>query len=176
MSILTAMKIRGCTFFNTPRSPLEHTPLISPLRGVCILLALLFLASCAPKEKVELRRIKDVVIEVNTEPLLRANAVLYNPNKISMTLRKIDMEVFVNGKRAARIDQQLKTRVPARAEFTVPLEVRVNLRELGFFDTVRTLLGGNKLKVRYRGSIRLTYKSIPVTIPVDYEDEIRVRI
>lgn len=145
-------------------------------RGVYILLVFLFLASCAPKEKVELRRIKDIIVDVNTDPLLRANAVLYNPNKISMTLRKIDMEVFVDGKKAALIDQKLKTKVPARAEFIVPLEVKLNLKELGFFDTLRAVLGGKKMKVRYTGSIRFTYKGVPVTIPVDYQDEIRVRI
>ncbi len=172
MSILTGMKIRGCTFFNTPLIPPS-----SGDRGVWILLVvLLFLAACTPKEKVELRRIKDIVVDVNTDPLLRANAVLYNPNNISMTLRKIDMEVFVDGKKAALIDQKLKAKVPARAEFTVPLEVKLNLKELGFFDTVLAVLGGKKMKIRYKGSIRFTYKGVPVTIPVDYQDEIRVRI
>lgn len=144
------------------------------LPGVFILF--LFINSCTPREKVELRRIKDIVVDVATEPLLKANAVLYNPNNIRMTLRKIDMEVFVDGKQAAIIDQKLKTKVPAKAEFTVPLEVKLNLKELGFFDTVLAVLGGKKLKIRYKGSIRFTYKSIPVTIPVDYQDEIRVRI
>ena len=75
-----------------------------------MLAALLFIFSCTPKEKVELRRIKDIVVDVNTDPLLRANAVLYNPNNISMTLRKIDMEVFVDGKKAALIEEYLKQR------------------------------------------------------------------
>jgi LEA14-like dessication related protein len=141
-----------------------------------MLAALLFIFSCTPKEKVELRKIKDIVVDATTEPLLKANAVLYNPNKINMTLRKIDMEVFVDGKPAALINQKLKTKVPAQAEFTVPLEVKLNLKELGFFDTVLAVLGGKKMKIRYKGSIRLTYKAVPVTIPVDYQDEIRVRI
>ncbi len=132
--------------------------------------------SCVPKEKVVLRKIKDIVVDANTEPVLRANAVLYNPNKLKMTLRKIDMEVFVDGKKAALINQKLKTKIPAEAEFTVPLEVKLNLKELGFFDTVLAVLGGKKMKIRYTGSIRLTYKSVPITIPVDYQDEIRVRI
>jgi LEA14-like dessication related protein len=141
-----------------------------------MLAALVFIGSCSPKEKVELRKIKDIVVDATAEPMLRANAVLYNPNNLRMTLRKIDMEVFVDGKKAALIDQKLKTRVPAQAEFTVPLELKLNLKELGFFDTVLAVLGGKRMKIRYKGSIRLTYKTVPITIPVDYEDEIRVRI
>ncbi|MFN3840051.1 MAG: LEA type 2 family protein [Cyclobacteriaceae bacterium] len=140
------------------------------------LLPFILVTSCVPKEKVVLRKIKDIVVDVNTEPVLRANAVLYNPNKLKMTLRKIDMEVFVDGKKAALINQKLKTKIPAEAEFTVPLEVNLNLKELGFFDTVLAVLGGKKMKIQYTGSIRLTYKSVPITIPVDYQDEIRVRI
>lgn len=141
-----------------------------------ILTALLFVTCCAPKEKVELRRINDIVVDASADPLLKANAVLYNPNNIRMTLRKIDMEVFVDGKKAALINQILKTKVPARAEFTVPLKVKLNLKELGLFDTILAVLGGEKIKIRYKGSIRFTYKGMPVTIPVDYQDEIRVRI
>ncbi len=141
-----------------------------------MLIALVFLFSCTPKEKVELRKIKDIVVDATTEPMLRANAVLYNPNKISMTLRNIDMEVFVDGKKAALINQQLKAKVPAQAEFTVPLEVKLNLKELGIFDTLLAVLGGKKMKIRYKGFIRFIYKTVPVTIPVDYQEEIRVRI
>ncbi len=137
---------------------------------------LMSISACKPEGDVELRRIKDVVVDATTEPVLKANAVLFNPNKIRMTLRAIEMDVFVDGKKAARIDQRLKTKVPAQAEFIVPLEVKLNLKELGFFDTLFSVLGGKKKKIHYKGSIRFTYKGVPVKIPVDYQDEIRVRI
>ncbi|MDL5047704.1 LEA type 2 family protein [Oscillatoria amoena NRMC-F 0135] len=168
MSILTAM-IQESRF-------IIHRSKLRCLHVGVLFASLLFIAGCAPKEKVELRRIKDIVVDATNEPLLKANALLYNPNKIKMTLRKIDMEVYVDGKKAALIDQKLKTKIPAGAEFIVPLEVKLNLKELGFFDTMLAVLGGKKMKIRYTGSIRLTYKGVPVTIPVDYQDEVRVRI
>lgn len=139
--------------------------------GIAILLA----GSCKPKEDVQLRKIKDIVVDATSDPLLRANALLYNPNSIRMTVKKIDMEIFVDGKKAAVIDQKLKIKVPAKAEFTVPLEVKLNLKELGFLDTVLSMIGGKRMKIQYKGSIRLQYGGVPFTVPVDYKDEIQIR-
>jgi LEA14-like dessication related protein len=144
--------------------------------GWYTLFVLVVLSACRPKQEVELRKITNIEVDATTEPMLRANALLYNPNNIRMTLKRIDMDVYVDDKKAALIHQQLKTKIPAQAEFTVPLEVKLNLKELGFLDTVFAVLGGKKMKIRYKGSLRLTYKGIPITVPVDYTDEIRVRL
>jgi LEA14-like dessication related protein len=133
--------------------------------------------SCkTPKEDVVLRRIKDVVVDASDEPMLKANAILYNPNNVKMKLRKIDIEVFVDGKPSAIIDQTLNMIIPANSEFTVPLEVKLNLKKMGFLDTVFGVIGGKKFKIRYKGNIKITYKALPLRVPVDYEDEVRIRL
>jgi len=140
-----------------------------------LFLLLLTFASCSPKEDVVFRQVKNIVVEANPEPMLHAQAVLYNPNKVRMKLRKINVEVFVDGKNAAKVDQELKTDIPAEAEFTVPLEVKLNLKELGFLDTVFGVLGGKKYKMQFKGSISITYKGVPIKVPVDYKSEARLK-
>ncbi len=137
--------------------------------------ALLLFGSCGPKEAIEFRYVKDVIVDANTEPLLRGKAVLYNPNNQKMKLRKINVDVYVNGKKAARVDQSPKLPIPAKAEFTVPLEVKLNMKEIGFMDTLLGMLGGRKLKVRYKGTVSVTYTGVPVRVPVDYESEVNFR-
>lgn len=144
-------------------------------RIACLFItSLLVVASCKPREDVVLRQVKDIVVDASTEPVLQANAIFYNPNNMRMKLRKLDLEVYVNDKLSATIDQKLDTRIPARAEFTVPLEVKLNLKEKGFLNTVFKVIGGKKLKVHYKGTVSITYKGIPVRVPVDYEDEVRM--
>lgn len=138
-------------------------------------LTLLVLSSCGPKQDIEFRYVKDVIVDANTEPLLKGNAVLYNPNKQKMKLRRINVDVYINGKKSARVDQEPKLQIPAKAEFTVPLEVKLNIKELGFMDTLFGVIGGKKMKIRYKGSISITYKGIPVRVPVDYESEVNLR-
>lgn len=150
------------------------------MKKVNLLLLLLFgcvlvLTSCGPKEKIEFRYVKDVIVDANTEPLLKGKAVLYNPNKQRMKLRKINVDVYVNGTKAARVDQEPSLRIPSEAEFIVPLEVKLNIKELGFVDTLFGMLGGKKMKIRYKGTISITYKGVPVRVPVDYESEVNFR-
>ena len=144
---------------------------------VGIILLFLSIVGCKPKEDVVLRKIKDIVVDASgKDAVLRANAILYNPNTIRLTVKKIDLEVFVEGKKSAVIDQKLKIKVPANAEFTIPLEVQLNLKELGFLDTVFALIGGKKMKIEYKGSIRLQKGGVPFTVPVNFKDEIRIRM
>jgi LEA14-like dessication related protein len=138
-------------------------------------MGLLLLGACGPKEDIKFKYVKDVIVDANTEPLLKGTAVLYNPNKQRMKLRKINVDVYVNDKKTARIDQEPSLLIPSESEFSVPLEVKLNMKELGFMDTLFGVLGGKKMKVRYKGTISVTYKGIPVRIPVDYESTVNFR-
>ena len=139
-------------------------------------LLLLAITSCKPKEEIVLRNIRDIIVDATTEPMLKANAVLYNPNNIKIKLRKVKVDVYVNGKKTGIVDQKPKMVIPAQAEFTVPLEVKLNMKEMGLLDTIFSVIGGKKFKVRYKGSISVTYKGLPIRIPVDYESDVKIRI
>ncbi len=145
-------------------------------RVTLLFLSLCLLNGCKrPEEEVVLRQIRDVMVDASTDPMLKANAIFYNPNKMHGKLRKINVDIFVNGKKAATVDQKLKTIIPAQKEFTVPLEVKLSMKELGFMDTLLGVIGGKKFEVRYEGVLKLTYRGIPIRVPVNYKDEIRVR-
>jgi len=145
-------------------------------QGVAFLLVVLLLSGCKkPDQDIVLRKIKDVVVDATTEPMLRANAIFYNPNNLRGRLKKIDVEIFVNGKKAASVDQSLKTTIPAASEFTIPLEVKLALKELGFMDTLFGMIGGKTFNIHYKGFLRLSYHGFPINVPVDYKDEVKIR-
>ncbi|WP_079687828.1 NDR1/HIN1-like protein [Ohtaekwangia koreensis] len=156
---------------------MKHNMFIHPIvRLAFTFLFVALLYGCKTDyEEVQLRQIKDVVVDANTDPRLKANAIFFNPNNKQGRLRKIDVDIYVNGKKAGKIDQKLRTVIPAKGEFTVPLEVQLAMKELGFFDTLLGVLGGKKFEVRYEGSLKLTYHGIPFRVPVKYKDEVRIR-
>ena len=133
-----------------------------------------FLQSCAPKEKVVLKQIRDVVVDAASDPHLKAQAVLYNPNSDRGRLKQIKVDIYINEKKVGRIDQDMKIQIPARGEFTVPLKVDLAMKELGFMDTLFGMLGGKKLDVRYEGYLKVTYHGFPIKVPVNYKDQVRV--
>lgn len=138
------------------------------------LLVFVFLTSCA-YEEVELRQIKNVVADVTDHPMLKAEALFYNPNKQQGKLKAIHIDVYVEGKKAAVVDQRLKIKVPAKGEFTVPLEVKLNMKEQGLFNTLLNVIGAKKLKVRYKGHVTVSYHGIPVRVAVDHEEDVRIK-
>lgn len=135
----------------------------------------LLLSSCATYEAVELRQIKSVVADVSDHPMLKAEALFYNPNKQQGKLKSIHVDVYVEGKKAATIDQRLKIKVPAKGEFSVPLEIKLNLKEQGLMNTVLSVLGAKKMKMHYKGYIVVGYHGLPVRVAVDHEESVRIK-
>lgn len=147
------------------------------MKNQIVFLALAVFYSCAPREQVVLKEIKNLVVDLSRggEPVLKADAVFYNPNDISMKLKEISIDVFVDGKKAAHTGQKLNSRILAQAEFSVPLVVQVSLKEMGLVDTLLGFLGGRKYKVRYAGFIRIGVHGLSLKIPVDETKEIKFR-
>ena len=148
----------------------------SPLRFLAVLvLAMLSLTACQkPDQDIVLKQVRDVVADATSEPTLKAEAVFFNPNKMSGRLKNIDVEIFVNGKKAGKVDTDYSIRIPANGEFSVPLEVKLNMNELGTLDTIIGMLGGKKFDIRYLGNLRLSYHGVPVKVPIDYKSQIKV--
>jgi LEA14-like dessication related protein len=142
-----------------------------------LVIAISFLAAaCIPKKDIELKQIKSVVGDISDEPMLKAQVVFFNPNKQKGTLKRINADVFVKDKKVAVVDQQVKVKVPSQGEFTLPLEVKLNLKESGVINTLLSLVGARKIKVRYKGHVKVIYHGLPVTIPIDHEEEVSVRL
>jgi LEA14-like dessication related protein len=137
-------------------------------------IAYLLQACSVPSEKIVLRQIKDVVVDANNDPRLKATALFYNPNAERGRLKRINVDIYVNEKKVGTVDQHLHIKIPSKGEFSVPLEVKLSMKELGFMDTLFGMLGGKKFNVRYEGHLKVTYHGFPIKVPVNYKDEIRV--
>lgn len=141
------------------------------------LVVLLFAFGCVPDKEVVLRRLDNIELTagIGSEPMLKADALFYNPNKIRLRVKGIKLEVFIDGKKTAFIDQKLRSTVKAESEFSIPLEVQLSLKEIGLFDAIAGLFGGKKHDLHYKGYIKVSVKGFPVKIPVDYSKEVKLR-
>ncbi|HRK54812.1 MAG TPA: hypothetical protein PK185_12910 [Cyclobacteriaceae bacterium] len=142
------------------------------------LVVLVLLTGCVPEEQVVLRAIDNVELAPGkgADPVLKADARFYNPNKIRMKVKAIELDVFIDGKKSARVDQKLKSVIKSQAEFTLPLEVQLSMKEIGLVDALLGLFGGKKYLINYKGHIKVTVRGFPLRIPVDYSKEVRLRI
>ena len=140
-----------------------------------VLGVILLAAGCAPKEPVVLREVQNIQVSPGKDgnPILKANAIFHNPNKASMKLKQIDLEIMLDNKRVAVIDQQMDSMIKGRADFTLPLEVQLQLKEVGLLDTILSLFGGKRYEVRFVGNLKVRVSGFPVKIPINYKDQIK---
>ncbi len=136
------------------------------------------ISSCkGPEEAPEFKYIENVRVTnvTDKEAFLNADAVFYNPNDMAMTLRGVDVDVYIEGRDIGRIEQSDKIKIPASSDFKIPLDATFNIGDVGVLNTLLGMLGGKKLKVRYMGYIKVTMNGLPVRVPVDYEGDVRLR-
>jgi LEA14-like dessication related protein len=143
-----------------------------------VLLVVLFvvLVGCVPKEELQFKKVKNVTLTASgATPILQGDLLLYNPNDKRMKLKKLDLIIQLNGKEAGIVDQRLRQVIPAKDEFTVPIEVAISLKEVGLLDAISSILGGKKNIVRIKGKIRGSVNGMTISVPVDYTEEIRMK-
>jgi hypothetical protein len=144
--------------------------------GFAVVLALL-VWSCLPKEQVVFRSIKNLSLDggSNGDPILKGEAIFFNPNKIQTKLKEINIDVLVDGKKTASVDQQMNLVVPGKSEFTVPIEAKLSLQEIGLLDTVIGFFGGKTYKVQFTGYLRVAVHGVTVKVPVKYNEDVKLR-
>ena len=140
-------------------------------------LVTLLVISCAPKEEIVFKGVKNVVVEAQgIEPVLTAEALFNNPNNVRMKLKEIHIDVLVDGKLSAKVRQDLKLSIPAMSDFSITLTARLSLKELGLVDTILNLIGGKKYEIQYLGFVRVAVHGITVKVPVKYKEERRIQL
>lgn len=141
-----------------------------------IVFLLLAVTSCLPKEQVVFKSVKNLVVDGNSGvPVLRGEAVFFNPNKIQTRLKEIKVDVLVDGKLAAEVDQLMDVVVPRNSEFTIPIEAKLSLKEIGLLDAVIGFFGGKTYQVQFTGYLRVKVHGVVVKVPVKYNQEVKLR-
>ncbi|MFM7486350.1 MAG: LEA type 2 family protein [Cytophagales bacterium] len=146
------------------------------MRVSIVTLFLLLLAGCLPKEQIVFKTVKNIELTTtNGKAMLRGDAVFYNPNKTQTKLKEIDVDVLVDGKKAASLDQQMDLVVRGKSDFTVPIEAQLELDEINLLDAVVGFLGGKSYQVTFTGNLRVAVHGVTVKVPVKYNETVKLR-
>jgi len=141
----------------------------------CFFLAFL-VWSCVPKEQVVFSSVNNLTLDVGLggNPVLKGDAIFFNPNKIKATLKEIKVEVLVDGKKAALVDQQMELLVQGNSDFTVPIEAKLDIKEFGLIDAVIGFFGGKSYQIQMIGYLRVKARGVTIKVPVKYNQEVKL--
>jgi len=150
----------------------------NPLLFSVIALHCLMLVACVPKEEIVFKGVSDIAVDVSDagKPVLRANGYFFNPNKVKMKLKEVNVEVFVDGTKSATVKHELDVTIAGNSDFSVPIVAELVLKQNSFLDTVVGLLGGKKYEVVFQGYIRVRVHGFTIKVPVSQKQELKLNI
>lgn len=92
-----------------------------------------------------------------------------------MKLRQVKIDVYLDGEKSAFVDQDSKVIAKAKSEFTIP--VTLNLAEgVRIQDLLIDVLKGKKYQVRYLGHLKVNVNGLPMRIPIDHTEELKLSL
>lgn len=143
-------------------------------------IALLGLNSCSKPESPQFKYLENVVVQLESLSTanLHAEAVLFNPNKNTITIKGADIDVMIGEKVIAVLEKEYDIKAIGNEDFLVPLDVKIRLKDLNLnaIGTALGLLGDSGQEIRYLGRIRVKAYGVPFSVKVDYTDNINLKI
>lgn len=91
---------------------------------------------------------------------IQADLILKNPNPISMTIKSIECDVFIDSLKGTHISQVREAKIQAFSEFTLPVTAPIVFRDNPIFNNIGTFLiksiSGDQLKIRLKGKVNVS--------------------
>ncbi len=141
----------------------------SLLYSSLILYIIFFETSCqAPKELVY-RDFKNLKVEKVSfaATTLKVDLIYYNPNNFGLQLKYTDLDIYIDNNYLGHSSQDHQITIPRLAEFTMPLAIEVDMKNL-LKNALPTLLS-KEVMVKVTGTVKLGKANVYKTFPVSYE-------
>ena len=151
------------------------------MKSTLILLTILTcFISCKVTEKPEFIKVENIKVLKSTSKFITitADAFFLNPNNISGQLKTDGIKVIVNNSELASVTSE-SFKVPAKKEFSIPLQAKIPTDSLLSNKKLSSLLGSflnKKLKVQYIGEIKYKVLGFSHTYKVDRTENVKIKL
>ena len=153
------------------------------MKKFTILLLIVLTSSCSVNQKPEFIKVDNIkLIEANSKYItLGADALFNNPNVVSGRLNTDGVSVFINDVAFGFISAE-EFKVPAKDNFTIPLQIQIKTNELlgkdpnGFLSGLLNSVLNRNLKVTYKGIIQFKALGFNHKYPIDTTETINIKL
>ena len=139
-----------------------------------VLLALLGTTACRQPEIPEYQALENFSlgkIGMN-ETVVSADLKYYNPNNYELQFRRADLAIAINNKPVGNTVLDTLIRIPKKDTFYVPVQMKVNMKQL--LGNAFSLLLNNELDIKVNGTIRMGRSGFFMNLPVNYEGKQKI--
>jgi LEA14-like dessication related protein len=138
------------------------------------------LSSCGKPESPQFKHLENLVVELESlsSANLHADAVLYNPNKNTITIKGADINIMMDDKVVAVLDEEYDIKAQGKEDFVIPLDVKIKLKDLNLnaIGSALGLIGSEGQEIRYLGKIKVKAYGVSFSVKIDYKDNINLKI
>ena len=140
------------------------SPLLLPF-----MLMILVVTSCRAPKDLEYRDFRNLRVQQLgfASSTIKVDLLYYNPNNFGLQLKDTDLDVYLDSNYLGHSAQEYQITIPRRAEFTLPFEVNVDMKNM-LKNALSTILNKD-VWVKVTGTVRLGKANIFKTFPVHYE-------
>ncbi len=134
-----------------------------------LLVYILFASSCQSPKELVYRDFKNLKIDKVgfAATTLKVDLIYYNPNNFGLQLKYTDLDIYIDNNYLGHSAQDYQITIPRLAEFTMPLAVDLDMKNL-LKNAMPTLMGKEVL-VKITGTVKLGKANVYKTFPVKYE-------
>lgn len=144
------------------------------------MLVFIGLSSCNKPESPQFKQLENLVVELESlsSANLHAEAVLFNPNKNTITIKGAEINIMMEDKVIAVLDEEYDIKALGNQDFSVPLDVKIRLKDLNLsaIGSALGLIGDSGQEIRYMGKIKVKAYGVPFSVKVDYTEVIHIKI
>jgi len=102
------------------------------------------------------------------ESLVSTNLKFYNPNSFGLTLKKAEMDIYVNDKLADHYLLDSTINIARKDTFYIPVALKINFNAM-LNNALMSLLK-NEVKIRLEGKAKLKKGAMGFSVPLHYEE------
>jgi len=140
------------------------SPLLLPF-----MLMILVVTSCRAPKDLEYRDFRNLRVQQLgfASSTIKVDLLYYNPNNFGLQLKETDLDIYLDSNYLGHSAQEYQITIPKRAEFILPFEVNVDMKNM-LKNALSTIIG-KEVWVKVTGTVRLGKANIFKTFPVNYE-------
>ena len=158
--LIFCTKLRGQEYF---------MKITSPALFASAIIAIVLVTSCRAPKDLEYRDFKNLRVQQLgfASSTIKVDLVYYNPNNFGLQLKETNLDIYLDSNFLGHSDQEFQITIPKRAEFTLPFQVNVDMKNM-LKNALSTILS-KEVWVKVTGTVRLGKANIFKTFPVKYE-------
>lgn len=149
------------------------------LSSIFLASTLLLLTACSKPQKPEFKGVDNITINMDGMEVIHVtgDAVFHNPNAIDIRITGTNLEVFIDGIPAGKLERELDNVLKANENSGIPIEVdlptdKVFSNPLQMIGGALQALGGRKYTVQFKGTVTVKAAGINWDLPIDQTEEV----